>query len=383
MYLDDAIDIINERLEIIKRDDRVAICGMAEVFVRLMQYTNISTYNIDEYIDNSKFGRYFFGKLIKKPSEINWDKVNVVVIAALNNTSKSIKKELEENIKFVGKIITLEIPNSARQFYEHIVKSDVLVPQEYRSLIESNIRFKNKHRGERLFLLGNAPSIKEMDLKPLKNEHTMVVSNFYFHPDYDYINPEYYCFPQFTYTQLITKDKLTNWINEVFKNTNNPQFFFNISDILTINNCIGVNDKKIQYVDMDTRIKSEYFEDIDLTKKIMGVRSVPIMCIQIAIYMGFSEIYLLGIGHNNIIDKKYEYFFDSNKKVLNNLEDGLKNDIDTRPFKTVLPAACCLWDQYKCLKAIAEKNNIKIYNADKTSLLDVFERVTYKSIWEL
>jgi len=39
--------------------------------------------------------------------------------------------------------------------------------------------FKNKHKGQRCFIVGNGPSLKEMDLAPLRNEFTFGLNRIY------------------------------------------------------------------------------------------------------------------------------------------------------------------------------------------------------------
>lgn len=53
---------------------------------------------------------------------------------------------------------------------------------------------KNRHRGQRAFILGNGPSIKRMDLRPLADEITFAVnSTFRLYPDCGWVAP-YTCF---------------------------------------------------------------------------------------------------------------------------------------------------------------------------------------------
>lgn len=50
--------------------------------------------------------------------------------------------------------------------------------------------------------------------------------------------------------------------------------------------------------------------DIDLTKLILGPQSVAILALQIAIYMGFNEIYLIGTEHDTLLTREYRHFYD-------------------------------------------------------------------------
>jgi hypothetical protein len=56
------------------------------------------------------------------------------------------------------------------------------------------LTLKNKHRGQRAFILGNGPSIRRMNLKPLANEVTFAVNaSFRLFSEYGWVAP-YTCF---------------------------------------------------------------------------------------------------------------------------------------------------------------------------------------------
>lgn len=56
----------------------------------------------------------------------------------------------------------------------------------------NNEELKNKHKGRRLFVVGNGPSINEQDLRPLKAEITFFVNRGFLHPHYETIQPTYH-----------------------------------------------------------------------------------------------------------------------------------------------------------------------------------------------
>ena len=49
---------------------------------------------------------------------------------------------------------------------------------KYKEIIKNNVELKAKHKGGRCFLLGSGPSIKDENLKPLKNEIVFALNNF-------------------------------------------------------------------------------------------------------------------------------------------------------------------------------------------------------------
>lgn len=62
-----------------------------------------------------------------------------------------------------------------------------------RKIVSKNKELKNKHKGERCFILLNGPSIKNHDLSLLKNEITFACNHFYQSDLANEINPTYYC----------------------------------------------------------------------------------------------------------------------------------------------------------------------------------------------
>lgn len=377
MFLEDEISRINDKLKQLENINRVIVWGAGEHTVKLFQYAAIMDYAIDFFADNRLKGR-LFGIDIKKPDEIHWEDVQAVVISSFYRENE-IVEALHKIKSFAGKVITLYENGATTPFYYHISQSDLRVPDVYKDLIDKNKQFKNIHRGERLFILCNGPSINQMDLTKLKDEHVMAVSNFYLHKDYDTINPEYYCIPQFTYTNFFTEELAIDWLTDIGKNVKNTTFFFSITEKELIYNNQLLTSNHINYLCQG--ITTPFYEDIDLTKRLLNWQSVSIMCLQVAMYMGFKEIYLIGTEHSELTTGKYEYFYERKKSVVGNADFSVdSNGKNLVPFRKTLRNLNSLWNQYELLKKIAEKDNIDIYNATIGGDLDVFERVQYKTI---
>lgn len=102
----------------------------------------------------------------------------------------------------------------------------------------------------------------------------------------------------------------------------------------------------------------------DISQKVYGGATVTYPCIQIAIYLGFKEIYLLGVDCNYIKNSTNNYFFasDSVDKKCHH-EDRM-----------VL--------SYRAAKKYADEHGINIYNATRGGALEVFERVDFDSLFD-
>lgn len=107
-------------------------------------------------------------------------------------------------------------------------------------------------------------------------------------------------------------------------------------------------------------------------------QSVTIDCIQLAIYMGFKEIYLVGIEHSEIVTGQYDYFYDRDLSKVGDRDTYTSNSgkVVSR-FSTQLYTRNCLWKQYERLNEIIDKKGIEIYNATKGGILDIFNRIDY------
>ena len=102
---------------------------------------------------------------------------------------KSIIKEFIPPIILKAKRKIFNITDSYKPKYAHLVKD--------------NIKFKNIHKGKRVFILASGPSIKTQNLKPLENEYCIAVSHFHLHEDIQIIKPQYHVLapqhPPFTF----------------------------------------------------------------------------------------------------------------------------------------------------------------------------------------
>jgi len=103
------------------------------------------------------------------------------------------------------------------------------------------------------------------------------------------------------------------------------------------------------------------------------------MALMVALYIGCSEIYLLGTDHTTFKldtgEYDYRHFYDGEAK--NELgEEGGPSDLEN-DFR----CSAELWRQYKVLRAYARIKDIAIFNATGGGILDLFPRVDYKSLF--
>ena len=225
---------------------------------------------------------------------------------------------------------------------------------------------KNIAKNDRCFIIGNGPSLTIDDLEKLKDEDCFACNRIYGLYDKTAWRPKYYCSQDERVLGQI-KDDLLDAVNDC------EQAFFpyNFRDILPadVKEKENVNLFYKPYVSVYSS-DGTYPEGLmpfsdDISKKIYDGLSITYCMIQLAAYMGYKEIYLIGIDHNypmknGVVDVKQSY------------ADGIK-PID---MSTQFPPELLLCEvSFREARRYCEKNGIIIKNATRGGKLEVFERI--------
>lgn len=101
---------------------------------------SIYGYNIQTIIDNGKYGEVFFGNIILRADNVNWDDIDAVVISSFYRED-DIFDELKNKYLFDKTIIRLNDPKMEKPFYLYLMKSEFEIPLEYQDIIYENKKF--------------------------------------------------------------------------------------------------------------------------------------------------------------------------------------------------------------------------------------------------
>ena len=148
------------------------------------------------------------------------------------------------------------------------------------------LALRDKHKGERCFVIGSGPSINKMDLSPLKDEITFGFNAFFLIRDRVGFLPTYY----------LVEDPLPAEDNAgILNDLDGTTKIFPID----LRHCLKPDSNTI-YVYFD-RYYSDYpspdfsrFSE-DALRCVYWGGTVAYMGLQIAYYMGIREVYLIGI----------------------------------------------------------------------------------------
>ena len=223
-------------------------------------------------------------------------------------------------------------------------------------------KFHNIHQGKRCFIVGTGPSLKLSDVDMLKDEYTFGVNSCLTMYDKTEWRADYYGIVD-SHAVEIMGDKL--------KTDEIPVFFYTDMDA-QYDGKNGIAFPKDDSANMMTetfwrRLFPKRFPETDfsgdITKVVYTGKSVVYAMIQIAAYMGFTEIYLLGVDCNYAQPKMYSdnvTYIDHKTKWTQ--ERLLKNGNQMLP-------------QFEIAKEYANKHGFKIFNATRGGMLETFERV--------
>ena len=249
------------------------------------------------------------------------------------------------------------------------------------ALLAENAALRNLHHGRRCFVLCNGPSVLKQDLAALEGELVISVSSGYHHPRYSLFRPWYHCVPQITYG-MFTEEDAVEWFREMHERIGVAELFLNCTEEPLVRRHGLFPGRKVRYLwlseDMD-QLQTRAIPD--LTTAVPRVQSVSVMCLMIAMYMGFRRIYLLGVDHDQFKTGEYKYFYVPT--VLHGKDSEVHPDGRVRTSRyDEFQALARLWRQYRRLREIGAANGIEIFNATAGGELDEFPRVQFDSLFD-
>lgn len=227
----------------------------------------------------------------------------------------------------------------------HIIKS------KYDKLMD----LKDKWNGERCFIVATGPSLTENDLKKIKNEYTFAMNALSMKFDEMNWYPTFYG---------IQDEKVFHKLKEtILKQRAHIKYTFlcgSYSREIEDDKGIYFFPRNSYYNATDAYFKKKYHAKFseDAHAVIYEGFTITYSLIQLAVYLGFKEIYLLGCDCSYEPKDGQIYFVDHGIRPKSYSESGNK-----------MTAA------YYVAKEYSEKSDFKIYNATRGGKLEVFPRV--------
>jgi hypothetical protein len=257
------------------------------------------------------------------------------------------------------------------------MKYRVTKPETLR-LLARNRQFLNRHAGARCFVIGNGPSLKTQDLRPLAGEVTIVANSFFQHPDHALISPRYYCVGDSQF--VADQPNSVAWMRELEAALPNMNLFVLPVARTTFAKHGLFKNHNVFHVDHVRMARTVKEVRIDLTRPLnVGYSTGSGFSIPLALYLGFHEIYLIGFDANWLADVNHGsiHFYDTNKYFPH--FDSTAGEGHSMELQL---ASCHLeFVSHRLLRDKAASMGAKILNATNGGWLDMYPRVRYESLF--
>jgi len=228
--------------------------------------------------------------------------------------------------------------------------------------------YKNRHEGQKVFILGNGPSLNRCDLKLLKNEITFGVNSIFLNHENMGFHPTYYVVEDV----FVAEDRA----KEINAYKGPIKFFGNY-----LKYCISDSEDTRW---LNVRFRYDDYPDFpyfstNAARMVWVGGTVSYICLQLAYYMGFSEIYLVGFDHSYTIPTDAD-MIGTEIKSKSDDPNHFNPDYFGNGYRWHDPRVDRMEMAYAKAKEVFEQNGRKIYNATDGGKLEVFPRVEYSEI---
>lgn len=223
------------------------------------------------------------------------------------------------------------------------------------------LKYKNKHKGERCVIIGNGPSLNKMDLSFLKHEICFGTNRIYLGFDKWDFRPTYY-----VSVNKLVLDQSADQIREL----SCPKF-------LSDRGLCFLEPSENQIFIKTSNYKGDFFST-DPQQGIKEGNTVTYVALQIAYYMGFETVILIGVDHN------FTTKGTPHKEVVSSSEDPnhFHPDYFGKGAKWNLPDLEGSEQHYKLANVYFKADNRKIIDATLDGKCTIFPKKHYKDVFK-
>ena len=224
------------------------------------------------------------------------------------------------------------------------------------------LSYKGKYAGKRCFIIGNGPSLCAEDLDKLKDEICFGCNRVYnIYPKTEWHPTFYMCLDPECIKDEFENIKVLKGSTK-FIRIPGPGFPISERDKLhtfLVSDQYIINRSKHMKTDISTQCERTFSS------------STTVTCVEIefAIYMGFTEIYLLGVDHNYPIQIDSSGNTVVNNAVVSHFAGGGSKESSLHYIYIDAATQC-----YQVYRDYADAHGISIFNATRGGKLEVYKR---------
>jgi hypothetical protein len=232
---------------------------------------------------------------------------------------------------------------------------------------------KDTHKGQRAFIIGNGPSLKQTDLTKLKNEFTFGMNRIYL------------MFPElgFTTSCLVSiNDLVIEQCAAEMAALEIPKFFAWRSrrHFVSHQSSVISDQSSVTSYQLPTFLYTTYTSpkfSTDVRGRVWEGATVTNVALQLAFHMGFQQVILIGVDHN------FASKGDANKTVVSDGDDP--NHFSAayfgKGFRWQLPDLDTSEIGYRFARQAYESAGREVLDATVGGKLTIFKKVDYNSLF--
>jgi hypothetical protein len=238
------------------------------------------------------------------------------------------------------------------------------IPQAYwnpvrKASMEQLVQLKDIHKGERCFILGNGPSLKDTDLKKLKDEYTFGLNRIYLaFPEMGFQTSYYLC----------VNDLVVEQTADDIQALKMPRF-------VTVRAMKWLKPEDDLYFLYSTYTGKTFAKD--LRKRLWEGATVTYMALQTAFYLGFSQVILIGVDHSFATKGKPNTTIVSQGDDPNHFNPGYFG----KGFRWQLPDLETSEIAYELARETYKEAGREVLDATIGGKLQIFPKVAYDSLF--
>ena len=226
--------------------------------------------------------------------------------------------------------------------------------------------YKNKYEGRRCFFVGNGPSLRAEDLTRLheQGEITFGFNRIYNIFDQTPWRPTFY---------ISQDEKMLGGCAGAVNGTEMGTKFIPIQMRWWHEICVD-GAREFRIIDQQVEDPRQFGFSDDIAKGIYNSSTGMYTAAQLAAYMGFKEIYFIGVDHHFRVSQN------SNGEIVvdNTVKDYFTDKYNEDKDNLYIPNTEKSTLTYIAMKHHCGSRGIRVYNATRGGKLEVFERVTFE-----
>jgi hypothetical protein len=231
----------------------------------------------------------------------------------------------------------------------------------YRESMRRIQKYRDIHKGKRCFVIGNGPSLKQTDLRLLNGEYTFCTNRIYLMLDQLGFRPTYY---------VVSNDLIVEQCARDIEKLPMPKFVgWHTRDMIDFT-------KDMTFLWTRCGLRSWFFTD--LTDGCWEGNTVTMVAIQLAYYMGFDDVYLLGVDHSY----KFEGTPHAEQTSTGDDPNHFAPNYFGKGFRWHLPDLEGSELAYRVAKHMFQTTGRRIHDATIDGKLEVFPKVDYYSLFD-